>query len=1023
MRNCPRCNYEIGGRGKSCPRCGEALSSGTTELLQSPAVTPVRNATDVPSGGEKPPTTGPTTAPVHAHQQDTAHKDDRAALPPSPLPPDKVKSKEASPEHAVSSDDRPLPMPEDSSTPHTEGKVAAANPRHAGGIDPPSVTFLGRNAARDPGAEGSPQAERVRPYTGEGVLKRFTPGQLINRRYSIVARIGEGAMGEVYRAEDKRLGGDVALKFLPAHAAADADSLKRLLIEAKLARQVTHPNVCRVFDIDEVDGQTFISMEFIDGETISSLLRRIGRLPEDKALHVAHQICAGLAWAHERGILHRDLKPANVMLDGAGEVRIADFGLSDFIDVASSDGRRAGTPAYMAPETLRGRGSSARSDIFSLGLVLYEVFTGKPVYRPVSISQLEAMHDLPIPPISTIVPGIDPLIDSAVMACLEREPALRPASVRNVIERLPGGNTLAAALRAGQTPSPRQVAAAGGDVPISGAHLAYLLAAMIAALAIALGVGKFSSLLERVPLRKSAQVLASTSEDIIERLGYSVQTPYRAYGFDFYDEYINLIKQKDESFARWDRLMLPRPSAIDFWYRQSPRPLTTQGPHQKVTFSDPAFEVGGMINIRLDPRGRLREFTYYTPAESDAVTHSSSADAQAWESIFDLAGLGYEHFAPAPNERVPPVFADERFTWVGAYPDAPAEKIRVEAALLAGKPVAFRIVELNWVEASVFQPENASVWLKAGRGMNLLVESLATVAVVWLGLRNLRQRIGDKVGATRLSTYVFVTMFLGIWLSADHPKQFTGELLFIVRAIQLTVPTALWFWIAYIAIEPFARRIWPETLISWSRFIHGDILNPLCGIHAAWGCVAGAACAALAYAHRLSASWIGYPPSLPWIDPERGVTPLQGPLVAVGTLFDLMPYAAKFTMMLLVILLLTQLVIGKRWIAATVYATIQTVIWMLLRGDSPLSWLYVGAVASICTIVAVRAGFLGAAFGVLVFETLVVFAPTVQPGSFWMPTAMTAVLGVIALFIVCVASAVGAFRRPEGGLLASASAV
>src|SRR5450755_532851 len=135
---------------------------------------------------------------------------------------------------------------------------------------------------------------------------RFPPGTLLAARYRMVALLGRGGMGEVYRADDLKLGQSVALKFLPAELTHDPDRLARLHNEVRLARQVSHPNVCRVYDVGEADGQPFLTMEYIDGEDLASLLRRIGRLPADKALETAHQICAGLAAAHDCGLLHRD---------------------------------------------------------------------------------------------------------------------------------------------------------------------------------------------------------------------------------------------------------------------------------------------------------------------------------------------------------------------------------------------------------------------------------------------------------------------------------------------------------------------------------------------------------------------------------------------------------------------------------------------------------------------------------------------------------------------------------------------
>src|SRR5262249_22384370 len=168
----------------------------------------------------------------------------------------------------------------------------------------------------------------------------------------------------------------VALKFLPGRFASEKDRLARFYSEVRIARQVSHPNVCRVYDVGEIDAQHYLSMEYVDGEDLASLLKRIGRLPPDKALDVAREICAGLAAAHDKGVLHRDLKPSNVMLDGRGRARITDFGLA----VAAgeqTEGEVSGTPAYMAPEQLAGKGASVRSDVYALGLVLYELYLGR----------------------------------------------------------------------------------------------------------------------------------------------------------------------------------------------------------------------------------------------------------------------------------------------------------------------------------------------------------------------------------------------------------------------------------------------------------------------------------------------------------------------------------------------------------------------------------------------------------------------------------------------------------------------
>src|SRR6202049_4331016 len=242
-----------------------------------------------------------------------------------------------------------------------------------------NIATLDFAPATSPLPARSPSRSSSRPssstiYLSEG---RFLPGRLLAGRYRIIALLGKGGMGEVYRADDLTLGQPVALKFLPDEAARDQSLLERFKNEVRIARRVSHPNVCRVYDVGDMEGHTFFTMEYVDGEDLASLLRRIGRLPEDKALDIARQLCAGLAAAHTKGVLHRDLKPANIMLDGRGQVVITDFGLAGVADNIRGAEVRSGTPAYMSPEQLAGKEVSTRSDIYALGLVLYEVFTGK----------------------------------------------------------------------------------------------------------------------------------------------------------------------------------------------------------------------------------------------------------------------------------------------------------------------------------------------------------------------------------------------------------------------------------------------------------------------------------------------------------------------------------------------------------------------------------------------------------------------------------------------------------------------
>ncbi len=257
---------------------------------------------------------------------------------------------------------------------------------------------------------------------------RFTPGTLLAGRYRIAAFLGKGGMGEVYRADDLTLEQAVALKFLPDPLLQNRDALGRFHREVRLARQIAHPNVCRVFDIGSADGRIFIAMEFVDGEDLDILLRRIGRLAPGKAMDVARQLCDGLASAHDAGVLHRDLKPANVMLDSNGKVRITDFGLAALVGESRYE-LNVGTPAYMAPEQIAQKAVSVRSDIYALGLLLYEIFTGNHPFPPKPPADILLSPELRL---SLDMSEVSPQVQEVIRGCLQPEPEKRLATVRQV---------------------------------------------------------------------------------------------------------------------------------------------------------------------------------------------------------------------------------------------------------------------------------------------------------------------------------------------------------------------------------------------------------------------------------------------------------------------------------------------------------------------------------------------------------------------------------------------------------------
>lgn len=707
--------------------------------------------------------------------------------------------------------------------------------------------------------------------TGSVDHGRFAPGTMLDNRYRVLGLLGRGGMGEVYRADDLRLGQQVALKFLPEALAVDARRLAQFHNEVRTARQVSHPNVCRVYDIGEINGQLFLTMEYVDGEDLSILLRRIGRLPEERAIEIARQICAGLAAAHERGILHRDLKPANIMLDSAGKVRIMDFSLAA---VGKVEDVRAGTPAYMAPEQLSGLEVTVRSDVYALGLVLYEVFTGRRAFEAKTIADLVAQHQSgSITSPAQLVTSLDVAVDRAIMRCLDADPSRRPSSALAVAASLPGGDPLAAAIAAGETPSPEMVAAAGGHTATITPVAATVWVAVLAVfLFLCVQITDRASLFSRVPISKSGEVLADRANELRKSFGYGEATADRAHAFVANKDYLSWSVANVTSAERAAYFAAGRPAALQFWFRTSPALLVPRSPLASVNADDPPMVINGMTYMLLDTEGRLTRFMA-APPQQEAVS-SGAATPVNWDPLFAAAALDRGSFTETASTRTPQTYADERRAWQGTLPQT-SIPIRIEAAGYRGRPVSFELVG-PWTTA----PRDVKSVPSAGASNPVLI-SLLILGAMLAARANLRSGRADRRGAFRIAIFIFAITMTS-WLLDPHIGDGANELqrLFAATGIALFLGAILY--LIYLGLEPFVRRSSPMVLVGWSRALSGQWKDSLVGRDILFAVTLGAI-----------ASWFDLLPFV--VGPLVGATELTPFLTAPGALEGVRPLLREGT--------------------------------------------------------------------------------------------------------------------------------
>ena len=606
----------------------------------------------------------------------------------------------------------------------------------------------------------------------------------------------------------------------------------------------------------------------------------------------------------------------------------------------------------MAPEQLSGTEPSVKGDLYSLGLVLYELFTGKRAFEASSLAELRRLqeHTTPSSP-SSLLKEIDPLVERVILRCLERDPRKRPTSALQVAAALPGADPLAAALAAGETPSPEMVAAAGDERVLKPRTAWVCLAGVVAAVCLLIFLAPRATILGLAPMNKSPDALVDRARQLAAGLGYTELPADNAYWF-----------AHDYKFVRYRALHTPWPQRarqlvtadfgpLHFLYRESPHAMAILPTiPSAVTDVNPPMNVSGMAMMTLDPRGRLLKFSAIPPQIEDS---SGPWPSPNWEALFTSAGLDTKRFTRVDPKWLSPMPFDARAEWAGSTTAEPTTSIQVVAAAYHGKPVYFETLG-PWDQSAITQ------------GVPDSVENIAeaTFAIVALGVlfgaalfsrRNIRSGRGDRKGAFRIAAAVFCIQMLWWIVRSHHVANIVDEYFMFMLNFGNGLASAAFVWVAYMALEPYVRRRWPNLLISSTRVISGKVWDPLVGRDVLVGVLAGGGMALAVYIANALPYWFNLRPMTPISADENSIGG-PGNFVAFFLIYVI---AFGFTRGIgsLAAIFLFRVLLRKRWLAV-VAAGVVGVMFQLQGENFPLEIARESVFIAIVILVLLRFGLL-----------------------------------------------------------------
>ena len=498
-----------------------------------------------------------------------------------------------------------------------------------------------------------------------------------------------------------------------------------------------------------------------------------------------------------------------------------------------------------------------------------------------------------------------------------------------------------------------------------------------------------------MPLEKPADVLVDRAQQIVGALGYTEKAADHAYGFSAPSDYPAWVARTSAQPDWWPALASGAPPALTFWYRDSPHDLVSQRVSVGIAPSDPPADVSGMRGLVLDTEGRLQEF-HAVPPQVDAT--STPAPAPDWKRLFDAAGQDMSAFAPVAPEWTPRDFADARAAWKGSLAGRPDIRVRVEAAAYRGRPVSFSLIG-PWTRPSRMTTGPRTARQGVVMALVVLVWVVSLVGASLVARYNLRANRADRRGAARLAIGLLVASAIA-WLAANHHVAAADlEFSTFVRVLMNAIFSAVTLWVLYLALEPWARRFWPDGLLGWTRLLSGRVIDPRVGRDVLIGVLVGAAIVMVELAHALVPPLFGVKAGPPPFG--QAIYVLNGAAMTLVQWVEAIYGSLQIALFVALVFVVFRLLLRRGWLAVTAGVLLIT---LVSNNGAAISggWINFAfqlAVTALMTVCVFRYGLLATSVAMIVDNTVTAVPLSLHPSAWWATGSDLTLTAMVALAV------------------------